>query len=313
MPSIPLRCEQLTLAINALNFLFRGLRIERYWNITRKKGPGAGFELPDRPEGDMAEFDDIWGKWQSSDVEAQLKAHRADRRSYLDIVRKYCFRGIPAKVLEVGCGSAIDACIIAQDTGAEVHGVDVSEKALELSKDAERFSGARVSVYKADARRMPFDDGTFDVVYSQGLLEHLGDTVSALAEQARVLKRGGILIVNVPQKYTVYSIYKHFMARRGRWEWGEETEYSSGTLKRLGRRLGLEVLEKKGYDYWRSPLEPIFVLRTLVHKAGKARFVRRSAVYAAIDRYWEKMWEGIEARHGHLFMRNIIYVYKKNA
>jgi len=121
-----------------------------------------------------------------------------------------------------------------------------------------------------------------------------------------------VLIVNVPQKYTGYTVYKHLMMLLGRWEWGYETEYSSGMLERSGSALGLEVLEKKGYGYWRSPFEPFFMMRTVVQKAGKIRFIKESPVHGAIERFWDRKWKALESRYGHFFMRNIIYVYRKS-
>ena len=99
----------------------------------------------------------------------------------------------------------------------------------------------------------------------------------------------------------------------GRWEWGYETEFSSGQLCRYAGLLSLEVMDKCGYDYWRSPFEPIFVLRTLNRKVGKIPFAARCPVYATVSKFWDKIWDAFEERWGHLFMKNIVYAYRKTA
>jgi len=61
----------------------------------------------------------------------------------------------------------------------------------------------------ADACRMPFREGAFDLVFHQGLMEHFRDPAPLLRENARVLKRGGHLLVDVPQRFHVYTLAKN--------------------------------------------------------------------------------------------------------
>jgi SAM-dependent methyltransferase len=60
--------------------------------------------------------------------------------------------------------------------------------------DADRVAGA----LRADARRLPFADASFDVVITSEVLEHIGDDVAAIAEMVRVLKPGGRFAATVP-------------------------------------------------------------------------------------------------------------------
>ena len=84
-----------------------------------------------------------------------------------------------AKILDVGCGSGKLASFWSQN-GHDIFGLDISDQALEFT----RSQG--VPVMKADVRRLPFNDGTFDLVYSDGLLEHFPDPEFILAELFRV-------------------------------------------------------------------------------------------------------------------------------
>jgi SAM-dependent methyltransferase len=60
--------------------------------------------------------------------------------------------------------------------------------------EADRVAGA----LRADARRLPFADASFDVVITSEVLEHIGDDVAAIAEMVRVLKPGGRFAATVP-------------------------------------------------------------------------------------------------------------------
>ena len=88
----------------------------------------------------------------------------------------------PRRVLDVGCG---DGRIPSLYAAPEVVCVDTSPAAVAAAR--ERGLDAR----EADARELPFEDGSFDVVTCNHTLYHLADPDRALAELARVLRPGG--------------------------------------------------------------------------------------------------------------------------
>jgi len=88
----------------------------------------------------------------------------------------------PRRVLDVGCG---DGRIPSLYAAPEVVCVDTSPAAV----DAARERG--LDALEADARNLPFADGSFDVVTCNHTLYHLADPDRALAELARVLRPGG--------------------------------------------------------------------------------------------------------------------------
>ncbi|MEA3490204.1 MAG: methyltransferase domain-containing protein [Candidatus Omnitrophota bacterium] len=256
-------------------------------------------------------YERVWKKWEHEDLGRQIIAHRKSRIKYLDLIIKYLAKGNKLKALEVGCGAAIDLHIIAEGCEAEMFGIDISQEAFVIARKIQQYFSKKVYLALGDVRNLEFADDSFDMVFSQGLIEHFETPIYVLREQVRVLKPGGVLIVNVPQKYTVYTLYKHLMALLGRWEWGNEKEYSSGQLKRFGDYLELEFLEKCGYDYWRSLFEIVFILKTLNRKMEKIPFVKDCPGQKTISRFWERSWERLEGLYGHLFMKNVIYVYRK--
>lgn len=96
------------------------------------------------------------------------------------------------RLLDVGCGAG-GALLVAREMGADVAGLDASVNLAAIA--AERLPAARIEV--GDMEAMPFDDGSFDVVTGINSFQFAGDTVRALAEGARVLRRGGTLLMLV--------------------------------------------------------------------------------------------------------------------
>ncbi len=97
-------------------------------------------------------------------------------------------------VLDVGSGAGMDALVAAQMVGASgsVTGIDMTLEMLEKARGAARDMGAEnVSFLEAQAERLPFDDGSFDVVISNGVLDLVPDKDAVYGEIFRVLRPGG--------------------------------------------------------------------------------------------------------------------------
>jgi ubiquinone/menaquinone biosynthesis C-methylase UbiE len=89
-------------------------------------------------------------------------------------------------VLEVGVGLGTDFVRFAR-AGADLTGVDLTEAAVAQVRLRLAQEGLDAEVRVADAEALPFDDGSFELVYSWGVLHHTPDTERALAEVRRVL------------------------------------------------------------------------------------------------------------------------------
>ncbi|MEO6597481.1 MAG: class I SAM-dependent methyltransferase [Planctomycetota bacterium] len=92
-----------------------------------------------------------------------------------------------ATILEIGCGMAHLA-----DLHPGWHGAEYSRTAVEQVK-AER--GDRMRMFEADAQCLPFDDESYDGVFTWAALEHVPDPDKALEEVHRVLRRGGHALI----------------------------------------------------------------------------------------------------------------------
>jgi SAM-dependent methyltransferase len=102
------------------------------------------------------------------------------------------------RVLEIGVGLGADHQRFAE-AGADLHGVDLTPRAIEHTTRRLSLFGLRSSLAVGDAENLPFPAGQFDLVYSWGVLHHTPDTPRAFQEVLRVLKPGGqarIMIYN---------------------------------------------------------------------------------------------------------------------
>jgi SAM-dependent methyltransferase len=98
------------------------------------------------------------------------------------------------KVLEIGCGLGTDGVQFAK-AGADYTGVDLTEAAVDLARRNFEWRGLPGRFRTADAENLDFEDGTFDLVYSHGVLHHTPDTGRAVREVRRVLKPAGRAVV----------------------------------------------------------------------------------------------------------------------
>jgi ubiquinone/menaquinone biosynthesis C-methylase UbiE len=97
------------------------------------------------------------------------------------------------RALDVGCGTgrALPHLRAAVGERGTVAGVDLTPAMVERA-------AARGPALVGDARRLPFDAASVDVVFAAGLLQHLPDAAAGLAELARVTKPGGRLALFHP-------------------------------------------------------------------------------------------------------------------
>jgi ubiquinone/menaquinone biosynthesis C-methylase UbiE len=96
-------------------------------------------------------------------------------------------------VLDVGCGVGATPCYLAKTIGCRVMGVDLLEKMVEQSqKRAKSLDVEDLVEFKvADARQLPFEDSTFDVVLIESVNVFFENKLAAMKEYVRVTKPGG--------------------------------------------------------------------------------------------------------------------------
>lgn len=156
-------------------------------------------------------------------------------------------------ILEVGAGTGRDSFPLAL-AGANVFQLDYSVQSLQIMKKVAEDENIPVKILGGDTFKLPFQNETFDVVFHQGLLEHFRpkDASLLLQENIRVLKKGGYLLVDVPQRYHIYTLIKHFLIAINKWFAGWEREFSHSELQ----KLLVEKFDQKiihSYGEWMYP------------------------------------------------------------
>jgi ubiquinone/menaquinone biosynthesis C-methylase UbiE len=144
----------------------------RYWNAHPIATDRVG-----REPGTRESFEAIYMLWGST--------WDADRKRFMQACRG-------RRILEVGCGIAIDGRVIAQH-GGDYYGLDHSLRSLLLARrnfDCAQVSHARKFV-NADATRLPFPSEHFDLAMSIGVLMCVPSIADACRELMRVVRPGG--------------------------------------------------------------------------------------------------------------------------
>jgi SAM-dependent methyltransferase len=102
-----------------------------------------------------------------------------------------------SSALEVGCGSGDYALHLAEEVGCRLVGLDINEFGVRNANQLALARGlaAKARFEQCDAsKRLPFDDNTFDAVFSNDVLCHLPGRAEVLGEMFRTLKPGGRML-----------------------------------------------------------------------------------------------------------------------
>jgi SAM-dependent methyltransferase len=151
-----------------------------------------------------------------------------------------------------------------RELGGDVSLVDYSAESLRLIRELAKRD--EVMLVMGDARGCPFDDETFDIVFHQGLLEHFSSPFPLLLENRRILKKGGFLVIDVPQTFHVYTLMKHALMVLGMWFGGWERQFTIASLTKLVRALGFEPVHV--YGDWSRPGILYKIVRQISMKFG---------------------------------------------
>ena len=167
------------------------------------------------------------------------------------------------RVLDVGCGGGILAEAIAKK-GANVKGIDLSEKALKVAELHSLESEVQVSYELIAAEALAAREaGQYDVVTCMEMLEHVPDPSAIVQACATLVKPGGRLFFSTlnrnPKSYLFAIIGAEYMLRllpRGTHDYAKFIKPAE--LSQFARNANLEVQALKGMSY--NPLTKIYSL-----------------------------------------------------
>jgi ubiquinone/menaquinone biosynthesis C-methylase UbiE len=170
-----------------------------------------------------------FGKFASSinlqDARIAAKDHLNIDKSFkrAEILKRYIeLKG--KKVLEIGSGCGTNMLAWIKSFNTNHYGVEPGSEGFEsgysISLDLLRANNIDASrVINCSGEKLPFSDGSFDIVYSANVLEHTENPVSVLYESIRVLKKEGILHFEMPNYLSYFE--GHYMVFQPPivWKW----------------------------------------------------------------------------------------------
>ena len=172
--------------------------------------------------------------------------------------------GIQGKrVLDVGCGGGILSESMSVK-GAQVTGIDLSDKALKVAKLHQLESGAQVDYRLIAAEALAEEQPeTYDVVTCMEMLEHVPDPASTMAACARMVKPEGWVFFSTlnrnPKSYLFAIVGAEYLLNllpKGTHDWAKFIKPHE--LASYARGAGLEPVELMGMTY--NPLTKIYRL-----------------------------------------------------
>jgi ubiquinone/menaquinone biosynthesis C-methylase UbiE len=165
-------------------------------------------------------------------------------------VAKFCFSDAEGLVLDAGCGNGNLLMRAMPSLEAGYIGTDFSKNMLGRAASRAKDKDAKnVLFLQSSVDRLPFKDLSFDRVICSGVLTCLPserDATAALKEFQRVLKPGGVLVVDFFNRMSHFTIIRRHLFR----EAINPPEYVSPLAFRAElERAGFEVLAYRGFDF----------------------------------------------------------------
>ncbi len=169
-----------------------------------------------------------------------------------------------ADVLDIGCGGGLFAEALAGVAG-QVTGLDPSRGSIEAARRHAAARGLELRYVVGAGERLPFDDGAFDLVCCCDVLEHVDDVDAVLAESARVLRPGGVLLYDTINRTWLSKWIAIRMLQE--WEWLRVAPPDLHSWERfitpaeLDQALRRHDLEPRGSTGLAPDMNPLLSLR----------------------------------------------------
>jgi ubiquinone/menaquinone biosynthesis C-methylase UbiE len=162
-------------------------------------------------------------QWSDAPCGANYTQEEILSRKYFEEIEKYRYRTHPwikaaidgfdikgKDVLEIGFGVGTDHLNLAR-RGGKMHGIDLTPKHHDITRARLFLYGFESNLLIRDAEKLPYENESFDFVYSFGVVHHTPDTKKAIAEVYRVLKPGGICWLSVYNKNSIFFWWSIFL------------------------------------------------------------------------------------------------------
>ncbi|MBY7834398.1 class I SAM-dependent methyltransferase [Vibrio fluvialis] len=175
------------------------------------------------------------------------------------LINEIALKNNYSNIIEVGCEQGIVSMLTSPSM--DRHLLDINEDITTKLSLLEKQHKLGLSIYCEDMFSMSFSDETFDIVHNSGVVEHFDyeHRVSLLTEYARILKNHGVIILSVPNHYSISYrlayLFHNYILFGIRWPWPKE--YKIYDMKSEIEDAGLKLVERRvlaketTYKFWR--------------------------------------------------------------
>jgi 2-polyprenyl-3-methyl-5-hydroxy-6-metoxy-1,4-benzoquinol methylase len=188
---------------------------------------------------DAAHWDKQW--WTAQRPRKLSWLYRDQDYETVRLIRRAA--GKNAAIAEVGGGGSRLLPYLARKLGTPVFGTDFSLKGCRLLRANLKLQGVEGHVVCEDLLQSSVAEGTFDVVYSAGVIEHFEDQPGVVAAHLRLVKPGGWLILTAPN---LAGVQGRIFCRLAPPLWAKHLVLSHDGLAEIFRGLGLREV-RSGY------------------------------------------------------------------
>jgi SAM-dependent methyltransferase len=156
------------------------------------------------------------GNGEATDLERHAMQRYLLEPYIFDFARFH--EGAGRDVLDIGVGMGADHLEWARHRPKRLVGIDLTQRAVNFTRQRLERHGFQPDVRLGDAEHLDFEDGSFDIVYSWGVLHHTPDTPHAIEEVRRVLRPGGVARVMIYHAHSLvgYLLWSRYALAAGR-------------------------------------------------------------------------------------------------
>jgi SAM-dependent methyltransferase len=210
-----------------------------------------------------------------------------------DLVLKYVSGH--SRVCDIGCANGLFLRVLAGKC-RKIIGADlISEMLNEARGMIARDRIENASLVQCNASNLPFADASFDVAYCFSTLVVVPDADGALQHMARILRPGGVLIIDVPGRNNIGSLYWNLWYRR-RGHFGTQ-RFSFPAIRKALEGLGFEIVEAHALGFcdqwkympglhWAKWLDKVFQASPEPDRNLDYRISNRAGVFRCAARWY---------------------------
>ncbi|MBN2406073.1 MAG: class I SAM-dependent methyltransferase [Elusimicrobia bacterium] len=194
-----------------------------------------------------------------------------DKKKTLDYMMNIIKPQSSDRILDIGCAVGTWAFHCAKSGCQEAYGIDYSPESIKLAKKmTDKYGvGDRVKYIVGKVDELPFEDGYFDKIIANSIIEHISDTEkdTMLAEMKRVLKNNGVIYVRTPNgvRDKIGLIFKKILRKKIS-AWDVKAHYgliSKNKYERIIKKNNL-LYESRYLDVRRPYLQVIPFIRYIL-------------------------------------------------